>query len=83
MFALGLLSWMYSRPTEGDAGLHRARKFANKPDIATANTTAFKAGYHFGETTEAFAVSYEIKPAALPQRACTATSPATWRWPTG
>jgi 2-oxoglutarate ferredoxin oxidoreductase subunit alpha len=65
MFALGLLSWMYSRPT--DATLEFiAKKFANKPDIATANTTAFKAGYHFGETTEAFAVSYEIKPAALP-----------------
>ncbi len=65
MFALGLLSWMYSRPTEGTLEFI-AKKFANKPDIATANTTAFKAGYHFGETTEAFAVSYEIKPAALP-----------------
>ncbi len=65
MFALGLLSWMYSRPTEATLEFI-AKKFANKPDIATANTTAFKAGYHFGETTEAFAVSYEIKPAALP-----------------
>ena len=65
MFALGLLSWMYSRPTDGTLEFI-AKKFANKPDIATANTTAFKAGYHFGETTEAFAVSYEIKPAALP-----------------
>jgi 2-oxoglutarate ferredoxin oxidoreductase subunit alpha len=65
MFALGLLSWMYSRPTEGTLAFI-ASKFANKPDIATANTTAFKAGYHFGETTEAFAVSYEIKPATLP-----------------
>ena len=65
MFALGLLSWMYSRPTEGTLEFI-ATKFANKPDIATANTTAFKAGYHFGETTEAFAVSYEVKPAALP-----------------
>jgi 2-oxoglutarate ferredoxin oxidoreductase subunit alpha len=65
MFALGLLSWMYSRPTEATLQFI-ATKFANKPDIATANTTAFKAGYHFGETTEAFAVSYEVKPAALP-----------------
>ncbi len=65
MFALGLLSWMYSRPTDATMEFI-AKKFANKPDIAAANTTAFKAGYHFGETTEAFAVSYEIKPAALP-----------------
>ncbi|MCU1655529.1 MAG: putative 2-oxoglutarate ferredoxin oxidoreductase alpha subunit [Pseudonocardiales bacterium] len=62
MFALGLLSWMYSRPTEGTLAFVR-QKFANKPDIAEANVTAFKAGWNFGETTEAFAVSYEIKPA--------------------
>jgi 2-oxoglutarate/2-oxoacid ferredoxin oxidoreductase subunit alpha len=65
MFALGLLSWMYSRPTQGTLDFIQS-KFANKPDIATANTTAFKAGYHFGETTEAFAVSYEVKPAVMP-----------------
>ncbi|MDP9116649.1 MAG: 2-oxoacid:acceptor oxidoreductase subunit alpha [Actinomycetota bacterium] len=65
MFALGLLSWMYSRPTEGTINFVR-QKFANKPDIAQANITAFKAGWNFGETTEAFAVHYEIKPAVLP-----------------
>ena len=65
MFALGLLSWMYSRPTEGTIEFVE-KKFANKPDIAAANIKAFKVGYHFGETTEAFAVSYEIKPAPLP-----------------
>jgi 2-oxoglutarate/2-oxoacid ferredoxin oxidoreductase subunit alpha len=65
MFALGLLSWMYSRPTEGTLKFVR-QKFANKPDIAEANVTAFKAGWNFGETTEAFAVHYEIKPARLP-----------------
>jgi 2-oxoglutarate ferredoxin oxidoreductase subunit alpha len=64
MFALGLLSWMYSRPTEHTTEFITT-KFAAKPDIAQANLAAFKAGYHFGETTEAFAVSYEIKPAAL------------------
>ena len=62
MFALGLLSWMYSRPTEGTLNFVR-QKFATKPDIAEANITAFKAGWNFGETTEAFAVHYEIKPA--------------------
>jgi 2-oxoglutarate/2-oxoacid ferredoxin oxidoreductase subunit alpha len=61
MFALGLLCWMYSRPTEGTIEFI-SKKFAAKPDIATANITAFKAGYHFGETTESFAVQYEVKP---------------------
>jgi 2-oxoglutarate ferredoxin oxidoreductase subunit alpha len=65
MFALGLLSWMYSRPTEGTLEFVRT-KFANKPDIAEANVTAFKAGWNFGETTEAFGVAYEVKPAATP-----------------
>ncbi len=65
MFALGLLCWMYSRPTEGTINFVR-QKFANKPDIAEANITAFRAGWNFGETTETFAVHYEIKPALLP-----------------
>ncbi|WP_375491535.1 2-oxoacid:acceptor oxidoreductase subunit alpha [uncultured Jatrophihabitans sp.] len=65
MFALGLLSWMYSRPTEGTINFVR-QKFANKPDIAEANVTAFQAGWNFGETTEAFGVAYEVAPAATP-----------------
>jgi 2-oxoglutarate/2-oxoacid ferredoxin oxidoreductase subunit alpha len=65
MFALGLLSWMYSRPTEGTLRFLR-EKFASKELIAEANITAFKAGWNYGETTEDFAVSYEIKPATLP-----------------
>lgn len=62
MFALGLLSWMYHRPTEGTEKFLRA-KFAKKPEIAEANVTAFRAGWNFGETTEDFAVSYEVAPA--------------------
>jgi 2-oxoglutarate ferredoxin oxidoreductase subunit alpha len=65
MFALGLLSWMYHRPTEGTEAF-LARKFAKRPQIAQANITAFRAGWNFGETTEDFAVSYEIAPAPLP-----------------
>lgn len=65
MFALGLLSWMYGRPTETTIDFLNAR-FAKAPDIRDANITAFKAGWNFGETTEAFVVSYEIKPAAMP-----------------
>ncbi|MEU4685263.1 2-oxoacid:acceptor oxidoreductase subunit alpha [Streptomyces xinghaiensis] len=63
MFALGLLSWMYHRPTEGTERFLRS-KFAKKPEIAEANVAAFRAGWNFGETTEDFAVSYEVAPAA-------------------
>jgi 2-oxoglutarate/2-oxoacid ferredoxin oxidoreductase subunit alpha len=63
MFALGLLSWMYHRPTEGTERF-LASKFAKKPRLAAANVTAFRAGWNFGETTEDFAVSYQVAPAA-------------------
>lgn len=64
MFALGLLSWMYGRPTDSTIGFLEKR-FAKVPDIRDANVTAFKAGWNFGETTETFVVSYEIKPAPM------------------
>jgi 2-oxoglutarate ferredoxin oxidoreductase subunit alpha len=65
MFALGLLSWLYHRPTQGTESFLRT-KFAKKPAIAEANILAFRAGWNFGETTEDFAVSYEVPPAKLP-----------------
>ncbi|MYS84485.1 2-oxoacid:acceptor oxidoreductase subunit alpha [Embleya scabrispora] len=65
MFALGLLSWLYHRPTEATIAFLR-RKFAKLPVIAEANVAAFKAGWNFGETTDDFAVSYEVAPAKLP-----------------
>jgi 2-oxoglutarate ferredoxin oxidoreductase subunit alpha len=64
MFALGLLSWMYGRPTETTIDFLTAR-FAKAPEIRDANITAFKSGWNFGETTEQFAVQYEIKPAPM------------------
>jgi 2-oxoglutarate ferredoxin oxidoreductase subunit alpha len=64
MFALGMLSWLYGRPSEGTLSFLEA-KFAKKPEIMKANIAAFNAGWNFGETTEAFSVQYEIKPAAL------------------
>jgi 2-oxoglutarate/2-oxoacid ferredoxin oxidoreductase subunit alpha len=64
MFALGLMSWLYHRPTEATIAFLE-RKFAARPLIAKANVTAFKAGWNFGETTEVFAVSYEVKPARM------------------
>jgi 2-oxoglutarate ferredoxin oxidoreductase subunit alpha len=74
MFALGLMSWLYHRPTEQTIGFLE-RKFAKRPEIADANKRAFNAGYAFGETTEDFAVSYEVKPAQL--------QPGTYRNITG
>jgi 2-oxoglutarate ferredoxin oxidoreductase subunit alpha len=65
MFALGLLCWLYNRPVEGTERF-LSTKFARKPDILAANLAAFKAGWAFGETTEAFSVSYEIAPAPSP-----------------
>ncbi|MET8385743.1 2-oxoacid:acceptor oxidoreductase subunit alpha [Streptosporangium canum] len=65
MFALGLLSWLYHRPTEATIQFLE-NKFAKKPDIAKANIAAFQAGWNYGETTESFSVSYEVKPAKLP-----------------
>ncbi|MBI3430474.1 MAG: 2-oxoacid:acceptor oxidoreductase subunit alpha [Actinobacteria bacterium] len=65
MFALGLLSWMYHRPVEATENFLRA-KFAKKPEILAANLLAYKTGWNYGETTEDFAVSYEIAPAKMP-----------------
>src|SRR4051795_12085003 len=64
MFALGLMSWLYHRPTEGTEKFLRA-KFGKRPEIAEANIRAFKAGHAYGETTESFSVSYEVAPAAM------------------
>ena len=65
MFALGMLSWLYSRPTEPTRRFLRT-KFASKPQLLEANLRAFEAGWSFGETTEAFAVHYEVAPAPAP-----------------
>jgi 2-oxoglutarate ferredoxin oxidoreductase subunit alpha len=64
MFALGLMSWLYGRPTESTTSFLE-KKFAKRPEIAAANVKAFNTGYAFGETSEAFAVQYEVKPAKL------------------
>ncbi|MGW4499231.1 2-oxoacid:acceptor oxidoreductase subunit alpha [Micromonospora sp. NPDC004336] len=74
MFALGLLSWMYNRPYESTLRFLE-RKFAARPELVAANVAAFRAGWNFGETTEDFAVRYEIKPAKM--------QPGTYRNITG
>ena len=65
MYALGLLCWLYNRPSQGTLDFLRS-KFAKSPDIMNANIAAYEAGWSFGETTEAFSVQYEIAPASMP-----------------
>ena len=61
-FALGLVSWMYTRPAEPTLEWIRT-KFAGNPTVVAANTAAFKAGHAFGETAELFDHPYEVDPA--------------------
>ncbi len=63
-FALGLICWMYTRPTDPLVDWIKKR-FANRPAVFEANVAAFRAGYNFGETAELFDHAYEVKPAAL------------------
>lgn len=64
MFVLGLLFWMYNRDTKPTEGYLQS-KFGKKPDVLEGNLRALKAGYAFGETTESFAVTYEVTKAKL------------------
>jgi 2-oxoglutarate ferredoxin oxidoreductase subunit alpha len=64
MFALGLMLWMYNRPTEPTLRFLRT-KFSSKPLIAEGNEKVLKAGYNYGETAELFANAYEVRQAAI------------------
>ena len=64
-FALGLVSWMYTRPVEPTEEWID-EKFAKSEQVAAANKAAFRAGFNFGETTEAVGHRYEVRPATLP-----------------
>ncbi|AXH97491.1 2-oxoacid:acceptor oxidoreductase subunit alpha [Ornithinimicrobium avium] len=74
MLALGLLSWLYSRDIAGTEAFLNA-KFSSAPQILRANLIALRAGHAYGETTEDFAVRYEVAPAPTP--------PGTYRTVTG
>ncbi len=62
-FALGLVSWLYSRPRQPTIDWIEG-KF--KDLVKESNLAAFRAGFAFGETTELFDHPYEVKPAKLP-----------------
>ena len=64
-FALGLVSWMYTRPTEPTEQWIQD-KFGKNDKVAAANKAAFQAGFNFGETTEAVGHRFEVRPAKLP-----------------
>ncbi|HUN65560.1 MAG TPA: 2-oxoacid:acceptor oxidoreductase subunit alpha [Bacteroidota bacterium] len=63
-FALGMMYWMFSRPVEPTLKWI-GEKFAKTPEVMEANIRVLKAGVAYGETTEIFAVRYEVKPASL------------------
>ena len=65
LFALGLVSWMYGRPTRPSVDWVE-KKFADQPHLRDANLAAFRAGYNFGETAELIAVHYEVDAAPAP-----------------
>jgi 2-oxoglutarate/2-oxoacid ferredoxin oxidoreductase subunit alpha len=65
LFALGLVSWMYGRPTQPTVDWVQ-KKFADNAPVRDANLAAFRAGYNFGETAELLAVHYEVEAAPVP-----------------
>ena len=69
-FALGLVYWLYDRPLQQSLDWI-GQKFARSPDVAEANRLALQAGFHYGETSEAFDVQWQVAPAPA--------SPGTWR----
>ncbi len=61
-FALGLVSWLYTRPIDPTIEWI-TKRFADHPQVGEANTRALRAGYDFGETAELFESNYEVRPA--------------------
>jgi 2-oxoglutarate ferredoxin oxidoreductase subunit alpha len=79
-FALGLVSWIYTRPLEPTIHWLGA-KFKKTPALIEANTRVLKAGHAFGETAEIFEEAYEIDRADLPPglyRAMTGNRAIAW-----
>lgn len=64
MFVLGMLSWLYQRPTQSTIEYIES-KFKKTPEIIEANIRVFKAGFNYGETTEMFTSSYEVPAAQI------------------
>ncbi len=65
MFVLGFLYWRFNRDMNSTTA-YLNKKLKHKPDLLEADLIALKAGYHYGETAEAFSTTYKVKPANLP-----------------
>jgi len=63
-FALGLVSWIYTRPLDPTLDAIKKR-FAKNPTFVEANIRVLKAGHAFGETAEIFAENYGVDPAEM------------------
>ena len=81
-FALGLMSWLYHRPTEGTLDFIE-KKFAKRPEIAEANATAFKAGLRLRRDLRGLRRLVRGRAGEARARHATARSPATPRSRTG
>ena len=64
MFALGIVYWMFNRPLEHTQKF-LDNKFSKHPELADANKKVLQAGYHYAETIEVLASSFEIPPAQI------------------
>jgi 2-oxoglutarate ferredoxin oxidoreductase subunit alpha len=64
MFVLGFLYWMYNRTLENTIKFLET-KFEKKPELVASNIAVLKAGYNYGDTAEAIASRFEVKPASI------------------
>jgi 2-oxoglutarate/2-oxoacid ferredoxin oxidoreductase subunit alpha len=79
-FALGVVSWIYTRPLEPTLEWI-GKKFAKNPAFLESNTRVLKAGHAFGETAEIFAEHYTVEAADMPPglyRAMTGNRALAW-----
>jgi 2-oxoglutarate ferredoxin oxidoreductase subunit alpha len=65
-FAMGFVYWLYNRDLQPTLDFIQS-KFGGMPDIAAANEKSLKAGFNYGETTEAAISTYEVDQATLPK----------------
>ena len=79
-FALGLVSWLYSRPTEHTLAVDRGALRGNNPLVRDANRAAYLAGLQLRRDHRAVRPPLRGEAGTAAGRACTRTSPATPRW---
>lgn len=63
-FAMGLVYWLYGRSLDPTLRFIDS-KFGSKDNLAEANRRSLRAGWNYGETTDAFVSSYQVPAAHL------------------